>query len=654
MRPRTREYVDSPALPGCRTNSNINRPDRPRKSRSQGIDMNSGFKLAACGFLLLIAGSFQPSNAEDLKSYAKRCDDAIGPTVTGFNCELGTQVPTTHYVTTAPYGSTNCDEPNRLNEACDPGSKFTVLVNTADAYVVAHCRKKGFNLNEFGDIAVIQHNKKTGATCFYQSDVVEPGIGVRLDGHVKAPSEGEAAWRWKSPSAAAGVNCVKCHDNGPLIRSPYLAQIKSGKDALPGAGDTTFNSVTQPYFFIGENFASWKVYRVEVAGNYCISCHRLGVSNLSSGVAGTALDFGIRATSAQEAHKNVPYSKESQIWMPPEGVYFDANYAQLAQQIHDCGARASENPMPNAPDCRIVEYTRADGDKDGIPDEMDNCPAISNTDQHNIDGDALGDACDPDDDNDGCTDVEDQHPQDAVVRIGTRSPGPGCKSKARSPVFGNEGVDSDHDGLPNCRDPDDDNDQVIDDDDACSTRPGTDALSCLLIDDCPVETPWEVCVGGGCVQFLLRALYAVDPQSPPVDIVTFENFWIDHGAIFIAPPVERQATGVKDIIAQLSAPPRQAGKIRLEIWSRGTSGAPLERRALVAEYNPAEVTLGQNLALASVRIVPSAAGGMPLIESSTARAPAQPPPEGDRALYVLAGLALLFIALAVWARVLRK
>jgi hypothetical protein len=616
--------------------------------------MNSGFKLAACGLFLLIAGSFQPADAEDLKSYAKRCDAAIGPTVPGFNCEDGTDVPIAHYNPAAAYKDTDCDEPNRLNKACDPGSKFTVLANTADAYIVAHCRKKGFNLNEFGDIAVIQHSKKTGATCFYQSDVVEPGFGVRLDGHVKAPSEGEAAWRWKSPSDAASVQCVACHDNGAIIRSPYLAQLKTGKNALPGAGDTAFNSVTQPYFFIGENFASWKVYRVEVAGNYCISCHRLGVSNLSGGMSGTALDFAIRATSAQEKHKNVPLSDDSQIWMPPEGVRFDNTYKILAEQIRDCAARAHENPVPNAPDCRIVEYTRADGDRDGIPDELDNCPAISNTDQHNIDGDALGDACDPDDDNDGCTDGEDQHPQDAIVKIGTRTPGPGCKSKIRSPVFGNEGVDSDHDGLPNCKDRDDDNDNVLDDDDPCSTRPGTDGLSCLYLDDCPVQTPWEVCVGGGCVQFLLRALYAVDPQTPPVELVTFENFWIEKGAIFIAPPVERQAAGVKDIIAQLSAAPRQAGKIRLEIWSRSPSGAPLERRALVAEYDPAEVTLGQNLALASVRIVPSAAGGVPLIESSMVTAPVQSRPAGDLALYVLAGLVLLFIALAVGVRVLRK
>ncbi len=46
-----------------------------------------------------------------------------------------------------------------------------------------------------------------------------------------------------------------------------------------------------------------------------------------------------------------------------------------------------------------------DSDGDGIGDQADNCPANYNPGQANNDGDALGDVCDPDDDNDGMTDV---------------------------------------------------------------------------------------------------------------------------------------------------------------------------------------------------------------------------------------------------------
>jgi hypothetical protein len=47
----------------------------------------------------------------------------------------------------------------------------------------------------------------------------------------------------------------------------------------------------------------------------------------------------------------------------------------------------------------------ADTDYDGVPnDGTDNCPGIKNPEQTNLDGDSQGDACDPDDDNDGFND----------------------------------------------------------------------------------------------------------------------------------------------------------------------------------------------------------------------------------------------------------
>lgn len=46
-----------------------------------------------------------------------------------------------------------------------------------------------------------------------------------------------------------------------------------------------------------------------------------------------------------------------------------------------------------------------DADNDGVEDQIDKCPEISNADQLDTDGDGLGDACDDDDDNDGLSDT---------------------------------------------------------------------------------------------------------------------------------------------------------------------------------------------------------------------------------------------------------
>lgn len=51
-------------------------------------------------------------------------------------------------------------------------------------------------------------------------------------------------------------------------------------------------------------------------------------------------------------------------------------------------------------------FNTTDADADGVPDSSDNCPNDANPLQENHDGDPLGDVCDPDDDNDGLSDVD--------------------------------------------------------------------------------------------------------------------------------------------------------------------------------------------------------------------------------------------------------
>ncbi|MDH4153811.1 MAG: hemopexin repeat-containing protein [Nitrospira sp.] len=316
---------------------------------------------------------------DTLKEYAQKCDEAIGLSVEDFSCDSGTEVPDTHPSSIpVKYGLTEkCDRPNHLNKECDPGSRFQVLKQTAEGFVVAHCRKRGQaqNNGKYKDVAVIQHNVRNGATCFYQA------LGEDLDGtKVKSPSQenagqpGVPAWPWLPPAESAKIGCGACHDNGPIVRSPYMSQVAGagGSRLLPGAMEPyTFNSSGDPYYFVGSDFASWKAYQVEIDGNHCNDCHRMGVSNVpvhgALGGHGTARDFGIRATAKDQglAVKN-SLGSDSPMWMVPNDPdnspldKFSQAHADAAKAMKDCADRFSVNSaLPNERLCRITRFASA-------------------------------------------------------------------------------------------------------------------------------------------------------------------------------------------------------------------------------------------------------------------------------------------------------
>jgi hypothetical protein len=302
---------------------------------------------------------------ESLASYAGKCAAAIGEDVPAFNCDDGTLVPEEHLSGTYP--NQFCDRPNVLNHECDPGSRFQVLKQTNDVSIVGHCRKKGQATGEYGDIAVIQYNQKNGATCFYQA------LG-RLSGKVTAPSEGngQGKFPWMDPVDTANIQCVRCHDNGPFVRSPYLAQLRNEpKNRLPGTNpgtgpwDLRFSwNKTIPYSFVGNSFQSWKVHSVLVtgAGGACLGCHRLGLSSVNGAYlsSGTAQVFGPEATAATQVHKN-PHSADSPLWMTPGQISYDATNETNAQGVAACAAAiAKRGNDPSAPlppsGCQWVQY----------------------------------------------------------------------------------------------------------------------------------------------------------------------------------------------------------------------------------------------------------------------------------------------------------
>lgn len=186
-----------------------------------------------------------------------------------------------------------------------------------------------------GDIAIIGHHPRTGATAFYQYYKPAEPRSARV---IVAPfSEGGADFWSPIDTIADNFQCQRCHDSGPFIHTPWIDQVRT-HDVAPGdppAEPMVPSDPFGPYFFIegpdedGENLfafwdsvliADWGGGHLDMPENSCTGCHRvspdiIGLVENSTRYVGldTAEQNAFAVTS--DGFQTVAYRQLP--WMPP-------------------------------------------------------------------------------------------------------------------------------------------------------------------------------------------------------------------------------------------------------------------------------------------------------------------------------------------------
>lgn len=209
------------------------------------------------------------------------------------------------------------------------------------------------NFVDSGDIAVIGHHPRTGASAFFQYYNPEEQQSAEI---VVSPLS-EDGWKFWSDivKLAENFRCERCHAADAFIHTPWADQARVRPDD-PAADTTVPSSPLGPYFFVdsgpGGLFNCWNyaLTHLKKADNTCTECHRVtpydlaGLGQHATRYAG--LSYAERSPFAIGIDAYQTDSYYNHTWMPPKDPHNKNFYA--GQSIpnliweHDNGKSAAE------------------------------------------------------------------------------------------------------------------------------------------------------------------------------------------------------------------------------------------------------------------------------------------------------------------------
>ncbi|MCX6129027.1 MAG: hypothetical protein NTX25_08185, partial [Proteobacteria bacterium] len=214
-------------------------------------------------------------HTDDVINYGKVCAERLGPLPRDWSCLDGPTIPITSDGKEIPFGEhkpgQKCDKTIYLGLGeqgqCVPYARLLRLYTKRDVETVAICRR--YKMGTVGpdqtitqaidpalplvqDVAIVQHNIKTGETCFFQGlsgfrednrdlpvarvpppdEETLPADIVAKYAHLPAEQQPVAAKDfWIRPSdpgenpSEPNFQCIICHDSDPFMHSPYVDQL---------------------------------------------------------------------------------------------------------------------------------------------------------------------------------------------------------------------------------------------------------------------------------------------------------------------------------------------------------------------------------------------------------------------------------------------